>query len=478
MLSSIFSKVESLTESHFWSPHENHDREDLGEIVYQGTLSRQNPSGGLRLETYYLTSKKLIYFQNSNGLTKYSNLSWKVIEPFVEEEASRRYGFCISYGKKCKYFYTKSSDDLDKWLNHLSFSAIMTDIENDYLFQKQIGTGSFAAVYLAKDLDSKKSFAIKSINKVVIQRNKRNLDQIIREIEIMRQIDHPNIAKLYKIYESETHVHLVLEYVAGGTLLQRLTTKGPFSEEKSAKFIEKFLKVLRYLCQNNIVHRDIKPENILMTDENKDTSFKLIDFGLACVYTGNLTSSCGSPGYVAPEILRKIPYDPKVDVFSAGIILYIILSGRAPFSAGSPKETLVKNRECFITFSEKYWGNVSRQAINVVLRLTQPNPLLRPTAKEALAYEWFRWKSNENMLLKSTPTSFSGVWSNLPTNPSPVDTSKKGLSSNRSVRMFPFLGEKNRISMKKFNNPKLAKKISMDLRREIETPKIKVKIHS
>mmetsp|Transcript_23725 Transcript_23725/g.23499 ORF Transcript_23725/g.23499 Transcript_23725/m.23499 type:complete len:356 (-) Transcript_23725:21-1088(-) len=355
----------------------------------------------------------------------------------------------------------------------------MTDIENDYQFLKQIGNGSFAAVYLAKDLDTKKFFAVKSISKNIVQNSKNNFEQTIREIEIMRQLDHPNIAKLHKIYESHSHIHLIMDYIPGSTLLQRIISKGPLSEEKSIKFIEKLLKVLRYLGSKNIVHRDIKPENILMADDNDDTNFKLIDFGLACVVSGKLTASCGSPGYVAPEILRKIPYDLKVDVFSAGIILFILLSGRSPFSTGSPKETLVKNRDCFINFSDKYWGNISRQAINVVIKLTQASPLLRPSAKEALSYDWFKGFNKDSATMRSSllsPPSSAGLVNIWPKSYSPVekvDTRKNRISTDKNK--LPILGEKHRLNLRHASTPMLnsVKRVKIILRSEAETPKLR-----
>mmetsp|Transcript_13593 Transcript_13593/g.13618 ORF Transcript_13593/g.13618 Transcript_13593/m.13618 type:complete len:152 (+) Transcript_13593:327-782(+) len=147
------------------------------------------------------------------------------------------------------------------------------------------------------------------------------------------------------------------------------------------------LKVLEYLQTKNVVHRDIKLENILFVADNNDFKIKLSDFGLSSFINAELTQSCGSPGYVAPEILKRRPYGSKADIFSAGVVLYILLSGRAPFSGKTQRETLIRNRDCSILFPKETWKNISRQAIDTILFLSRSQPKMRPNAKEALGCE-------------------------------------------------------------------------------------------
>ena len=129
----------------------------------------------------------------------------------------------------------------------------------------------------------------------------------------------------------------------------------------------------------------------MMMDRECDFDFKIADFGLAskCIEEG-LTLRCGSPGYVAPEILKNRPYGFKVDLYSLGILLYILLSGRSPFNGKQPQEILYQNRECRIYFQEKYWKNTSREGMDLVLRMTDPDPKRRPSAYEALNHKWFQ----------------------------------------------------------------------------------------
>jgi len=259
----------------------------------------------------------------------------------------------------------------------------MTDIKHDYNLKTAIGSGSFSNVYLAEDYEDSKKYAIKSIPKKLLL-SKTNLQALCNEIEILRLIDHPGIVKLHKVYEGKSHIYLVLDYVSGGNMLQRLLKNGPLTEVKAVKFAVKLLGILDYLKIMNIVHRDLKLENILLNSESSETDFKLTDFGLACFVDKELTQNCGSPGYVAPEILRKMPYGTKVDIFSAGVILYMVLSGRAPFAGKTPRETLLKNREAMVQFQEQYWHGISREAISMILALTKCQPSLRPNPRDAL----------------------------------------------------------------------------------------------
>jgi len=367
----------------------------------------------------------------SSPFKKSSSLKWKIIEPFVEEgNSEQKYGFRVSHGDICRHFYTKSSEELDQWLIHLSKIGIMTDIKNDYTFKKVLGTGSFAHVYLAVDVENNQEYAIKSIQKALIQ-SKSNFMALVNEIDILRSLNHPTITKLHKVYESPHHIHLVLDYAPGGDLLHRILNKGPFSEEKAAKLIKNILKVLEYLESKNIAHRDIKLENILMMSDDNDNKIKITDFGLASLTTTELTQNCGSPGYVAPEILKKKPYGSKVDVFSVGVVLYIILSGRAPFAGKNPRETLIKNRDCAILFYDEYWKNISRQAINAVLYLTRSQPKIRPSAKEALEHEWFlKYCEDVKVPLRKT-SSAANIFNAASTSPKPTQVLIQEMSRTR-----------------------------------------------
>lgn len=328
-------------------------------------------------------------------------VKWKKVEAFTEESTTeQRFGFKLGHRNKFIDFYAENVDVLEEWLVALSKVAIMIDIEEDFITDKEIGKGNYATVYLSRDLENNERYAVKQINKEVVYKSSRGPSAVVSEIEIMRKINHPMIVKLYRVYENEHYVSLVLDYVEAGSLYTRIQKLEKFSEEDSAKFIRNLLEVLYYLHSMNIVHRDLKPENILMVSNFNNFEFKLCDFGLACIAGDDQVLRCGSPGYVAPEILLKKAYNNKVDVFSAGIILFIILSGRAPFYGKNSNEILIKNRECKLLFHEKYWGHISRECVDLVVRLTDPDPDERHSAEMALRHPWLSGSCSTMNLLK------------------------------------------------------------------------------
>ena len=202
----------------------------------------------------------------------------------------------------------------------------MTDLENDYQLLEEIGKGSYATVYKGRNVFSRSLVAIKAILKEELSKNFRSAHSLINEVNVMKKLKHNRIINLMGMYESDKTLYLVLEYVGGGDLFQRLIKRGKYSEGKAVRFMRNLLEALAHMHSRGIVHRDIKPENILLVSGTDGMEFKIADFGLSAeIHPGEtLSLRCGSPGYVAPEILEKSEYDTKVDVFSAGIVMYIM----------------------------------------------------------------------------------------------------------------------------------------------------------
>ncbi|CAG9328171.1 unnamed protein product [Blepharisma stoltei] len=386
----IDTKVNNCTQ--FWHSLDEYALEDIKENkIFEGVL-RLLSANKLGKERLFVLTKTSIYsFNKRNDRIPQlmSKINWKLVEAFIEHNLEEeRYGFKIFQNTISQDFFVKSSEDLDIWINHLSSISIMTDLEDDYSFIKQIGKGSFADVYLAQDLDNDDKYAIKRISKNKSQMNAIGSKGMINEIEIMRKLKHPYILTLHKIYETEHHINLILDYVEGGELFQRIMQNGKILESYAAKFCANLLDALEYLHSQNIMHRDLKPENILMVSKFNDYEFKISDFGLAVQTQEKQELRCGSPGYVAPEILRKEPYGKEIDLFSTGILMYVILSGRAPFPGKDTKEILYRNKECRIYFQDKYWNEISQKAIDMVQRLTDPNPEFRISINDAKEHPW------------------------------------------------------------------------------------------
>ena len=210
------------------------------------------------------------------------------------------------------------------------------DVKKNYKLGKQLGSGNFAVVKIAEKTSANKSadipqtVAVKIIDKSKVE----EMTDITREIEIMQSMDHPNVIKLFEIYDEPKKMNLIMELVTGGELFDRIVAKGSYTEKDAADVIVTLCGALSYLHDKKIVHRDLKPENILLASDAEDAPIKVADFGLArvCGAGDMMKTACGTPGYVAPEILKNKGYDSgAVDMWSVGVILYILLCGFPPF---------------------------------------------------------------------------------------------------------------------------------------------------
>lgn len=393
-MSSIFDSIdqEVNVSKEFWSKAGKEGLEDVTKnLVKSGILIYLTPTGVFKKRFIVLTKTRIYSSKHEKILEKVAVITWKHLEAFNESNGEiERFGFRLSRVGNYRDFYTQSAQELESWLDALSSLLILSDIESDYTISEEIGTGSYGKVYKSQNKLDHKTYAVKSISKQILSQNPSNLPALISEITTMRQLDHPSLVKLYRVYESEDFIHLVLDYVQGGDLLQRILIRSSMNEETASKFMKNLLETLQYMHSNSVIHRDLKPDNILLLSPNTDFDLKIADFGLACECKEDQQLRCGSPGYIAPEILKRMAYGTKVDMFSAGVLMYIILSGRTPFFGKNANEILLRNRECKIYFQEKYWKNTSPDAIDLILKLTDCNPEKRITAEEALKHPWFK----------------------------------------------------------------------------------------
>ena len=418
-MSSIFEEIDQQANPtlSFWSPLESYVLQDITENhLYTSKVKILKPEGRWKVRTIILTTRCIYYCRKDTNSPKVmSIIKWKKIEAFTEENlVEERYGFKLGHLYAFQEFYTDTMESLETWLLKLSSVAIMSEFDDDYAVIRDIGKGNYASVVLAQDLETRKDFAVKVINKEEMQKKSRGISAVISEIEIMRKVSHPNLVTLHRIYENDEFVYLILDYVEGGDLFHRIQKKERLTETIASKLIANLLEGLHYLHSLAIVHRDIKPENILLLSTEIDYELKICDFGLACLEGHDQALRCGSPGYVAPEILLKRSYNTKVDIFSAGIILYIILSGRAPFYGKTSNEILIKNKECRLQFHGKYWGHISQEGIDFLLKLTDPDPDSRFTAEQALRHPWLHLTERSNAMTLLAPCIDLGLTAGSP----------------------------------------------------------------
>ena len=224
------------------------------------------------------------------------------------------------------------------------------------------------------------------------------ISTISKEINILKSLDHPNIIKVYEFYKTEKYIYIINELCTGGELFDKIVEVKYFSEDVARNIMRQLFSAVEYCHEKGVIHRDLKPENILIeSSEEKDRDFfhiKIIDFGTCEILKKNkLTEQIGTSFYIAPEVLKN-GYNEKCDLWSCGIILYILLCGSPPFYGKNEKEIFSKILEGNFTFKHKIWNKISYEGKNLVKKLLELNPDKRLSAKEALEDDWFKISSN------------------------------------------------------------------------------------
>lgn len=264
-----------------------------------------------------------------------------------------------------------------------------TEVRKHYEIKETLGSGSFAVVKRAIRKSDKAEFAIKVIKKAKL--NPEELAVVHDEVDIMHQIKHENCVHLYEMYESKKKVYMVLEILTGGELFDRVVAKGSYSEKQASDLIKSVANAIKYLHGIGIVHRDLKPENLIYASPMKDAPIKITDFGLAKYRPEEqktMSTACGTPGYVAPEVLKNEPYGPAVDMWSLGVILYILLCGFPPFYHESTSALYKQIKKGQYDFPAPYWSDISESAKSLVSGLLTVNPKHRLTPQGVLDHPW------------------------------------------------------------------------------------------
>ena len=265
-------------------------------------------------------------------------------------------------------------------------------IMENYDVIKQLGKGGYAKVYRVKNKKTGELRACKQLSKLNIE----NLEKFQREIEILKNTDHPNIIKLYEIYESSNNFYLVMEECKGGELFDKIVehidNDEMYSEKEAAEIILQVMSAVEYCHNNGICHRDLKPENLLYLKkgDEKDNPLKVIDFGLSRDLNIKkiLSSKVGTAYYVSPEILAG-KYNEKCDIWSSGVILYVLLSGDPPFNGPSDGAIYSKIKKMKFNFPPSKWSKISEEAKDLLSHMLAPEKE-RYNASQVLAHPWFK----------------------------------------------------------------------------------------
>lgn len=271
-----------------------------------------------------------------------------------------------------------------------------------YEMGEELGSGQFAIVRKCKEKSSGVEYAAKFIKKRRLSSSRRGVsrEEIEREVNILREIQHSNIITLHDIFENKTDVILILELVSGGELFDFLAEKESLTEEEATQFLKQILDGVQYLHSKRIAHFDLKPENIMLLDKNvPNPRIKLIDFGIAHqIKEGNeFKNIFGTPEFVAPEIVNYEPLGLEADMWSIGVITYILLSGASPFLGETKQETLTNISAVNYDFDEEYFSNTSELAKDFIRRLLVKDPKKRMTIDDSLEHPWIKVIKRRNV---------------------------------------------------------------------------------
>lgn len=306
---------------------------------------------------------------------------------------------------------------------------------NHYRIGKSLGSGAFATVFLATHKDSGRKFAMKVVEKKKFAMMRTGLktssDAAMREVEILQKCSHPNIVKCHAVFDTRKKLYILLDLVTGGELFERIVENGAFEESSARDIFRQLVHAVAYLHSRGISHRDLKPENILLEQVSSSRSstasskggdphedgliVKVSDFGMSRLMQGHqMTTMAGTPHYVAPEVLTNSRngkgYGKEVDMWSLGVVLYVLLSAQLPFGdASSGMSVFDQVQRSEIVFAHHAFGNVSRDAIDLIRKLLVRDPSTRLNATEVLVHPWL---TKSTTLQSVTPDYVMRRWRN------------------------------------------------------------------
>ncbi len=353
--------------------------EDLEDLNHKGYLYRISNKGKMKKIYFKLIQRDLYHFIKPTDL--YHKGMTNLSGVFIQEDGElylagkRYYSFVLIFNLKKRVYYTENEEDYKKWVSSIKFVTGYKDLNETYLIKEKLGNGRFGLVRLGIQISTGRKVAIKIMFK--LNMTLQDLQMVRTEIEILKVCQHPNIIKIYDVYENANYIYiskeflkLVMEYCSGGDLFSYLEKRNfKLPENKAADIIHKLATAIFYIQSYGITHRDLKPENILMTDLTNESDIRLVDFGLSKIIGPDETCNepFGTLSYVAPEVLLELPYNKMVDIWSLGVITYLLLSGCLPFDDDhSEREVARKTIYEDVTFPRHIWKSISLEAKDFV----------------------------------------------------------------------------------------------------------------
>ncbi len=300
-------------------------------------------------------------------------------------------------------FSKKSSNEIKEI--RMKPSSLMKDIRKEYKFLKPLGEGHFGTVRKAHRRSEKEPYHYYAIKSISIKNlSQKDYNDLVKEVDIISGLDHPNIIKFYETYHDKFFFHIVMELCQGKEVFDNIANHGYMPEKKVVNIIFKVLLAIAHCHSRGITHRDLKPENILFESLKPDAEIKLIDFGLSRKYAKDekMHTILGTPYYVAPEVLKG-EYDEKCDIWSIGAMTYLMLCGDPPFTGSSNNEIFKKIVKNDLKFNPYKWKNISNNAKDFVKLCLKKNVSERPSASKAVEHKWFTNVLKETHSVRNLP---------------------------------------------------------------------------
>ena len=431
-----------------WKRDQTNDSLKSEEVLYTSILLKKTRDKSGFEEKHFFVTKDYLYYKNhvTDKIRGWTKLSYMRAEFKPEAcEINQHSDSCIDYtgeepifcirlirNQKFCDIYTTNKKIYLKYYETQRGLCFQTDFKQIYEFLGPIGHGAFAEVQHAKNKKTGKSYAVKIFDKKQISERQRSINGLRDEINVLRALDHERVNKFYEVHETKGHIYIVLEYLKGAPIFDVAEIR-KFSSKEIQHVIKTILEALVYLDSQNIMHRDLKPCNMISCEPNPDLSnceFKMIDFGLSDHTTtrDHNFKRCGTPGFVAPEVLNSKPdadinYDCKADIYSVGIIMYYMMSGRLPFNHFDYKEVIKMNRTGEVDYRIEELAEYDEGSLimNLLKRLLCFDRHSRPSAKICLKHPYLENNASSESYLGTKASSL---------NKSRIDNKERDQSKN------------------------------------------------
>ncbi len=364
-------------------------------LEHEGELWKKGRrTGAMTRRWYYLCQNFLYWYKDQETHIPKGSLflEGSYVSVCNDQMARGYFGIRIhtasAHGDQERVLYCKDARERDEWMSVLTRACRTVAFEQVYRRVKELGQGRFSQVVEVQNRDTGLHYAVKIINKNELKPEEKEL--LRTEIAILRLVQHPHIIRLEDVFETGGTMYIVMELIKGGELFDNIVGRSRFTEDEARQLIKPLVDAVAYLHSLGIVHRDIKPENILCGDKVHDVS--IADFGLSKLVHPNevMTMPCGTLTYVAPEVLSMQGYHMEADMWSIGVIMYLVVRGRLPYDGDEQQAIVQRILHEPLDFSSGVWAHWSKRGVEFIQKLLEKNPSRRLTARQALQHPWLR----------------------------------------------------------------------------------------